>query len=133
MSGEDQGRQPSAGPDSADSGETPKRVEVIDLDLDQQGETTPARTKSATVAPKLVPYDPNPHRDKMRGRLAMTLVSTLTGTIAGALTIVAFAPTRIEAVSELLGAILGPLVALVGAATGYYFGAREQPPIPPPE
>jgi hypothetical protein len=72
-------------------------------------------------------------REGLRGRLAMGLVMTFAGTIILSFGMVAYNPGRLDAVTAILDAVLGPLVALVGAATGYYFGSREaDPPRPGP-
>ncbi len=77
-------------------------------------------------APKVVTYDPSKDRESMRGTIALSLIGIFAATIAGAFALVWIHPDRSKELHELLGLILGPLVALVGAATGYYFGSQAK-------
>ena len=123
----DDGRVDQQGADPADSGssalplEAPRAGELVDLD--KQPPPSVEKPAAQEVGPKLVPYDPAPYRDRMRGYLAGTLVGILGFTIILSLGAAAFWPDRSQAILDVLNVILGPLVALVGAATGYYFGA----------
>jgi cell shape-determining protein MreD len=63
-------------------------------------------------------------REWMRGILAILLVLALVGVLAAAAVIWAFHIDRIDDVQKFLSASLAPLVALVGAVTGFYFGEK---------
>jgi hypothetical protein len=95
---------------------------VASVDLDQ------GKPPSEVQPPETKPYDPEPHRDRMRGVLALVLLGTLAGTVVFSFVVILWKPDRSKDVHDLLGIVFSPLVALVGAATGYYFGSRDQGP-----
>lgn len=64
-------------------------------------------------------------RENMRGFLAAALFFLLAGTITASFFVEAFRPARHTELIEWLHIVLSPLVALVGAATGFYFGAHS--------
>lgn len=84
------------------------------------------------------PYDPGLDRETIRGTIALALVSTLVGVIAvvalaGLVTIFACHVKdacdadivefkTIRTVAEL---VMTPLIGLVGAVTGFYFGEKS--------
>ena len=75
------------------------------------------------------PYDPAPEREKKRGIIALVLVSALCGIIVLAflyMFIFPAASTDIEALKSLLEIIFAPIVGLVGAVTGFYFGEKSR-------
>jgi hypothetical protein len=91
------------------------------------------------------PYDPLPARENIRGQIAQWLIWTLVGVVA-AVVITAILTTigclkasscaqealglpSLRAVVEL---ILTPLVGLVGAVTGFYFGEKSASAKPEP-
>jgi hypothetical protein len=107
-------------------------------DLNQLG--TPAGDPATPSTSKFVekPYDPAPDRENVRGTIALALVSTLVGVIgvvvlAGLLIETACyskdacTPETIElkTISKMLELILTPLIGLVGAVTGFYFGEKS--------
>ena len=69
-------------------------------------------------------YDPRPLEDKARRRIAYLLIALLAVQVNALTTIVVFDVITIDDVKE-FGVILGPLVALVSAATGFYFATRR--------
>lgn len=71
------------------------------------------------------PYDPDPERERMRGWIAIGLLALLSFVVISSLITVAarWAPT--EDVVRVLGLLFAPLVGLVGAATGFYYGSRQ--------
>jgi hypothetical protein len=81
---------------------------------------------SASPSPafETIKYDPAPQRESVRGRIALFLIILMAATILGSFAILWFHPDRDKELHELLSLIFGPLVALVGAATGYYFGSQ---------
>ncbi|MDQ2835332.1 MAG: hypothetical protein M3Y50_16635 [Acidobacteriota bacterium] len=77
-----------------------------------------------SAAYETVPYDPRPQQENVRGIIALFLVGLLAATIAAAFVMLWLHPDRSRELHDLLALTFGPLVALVGAATGYYFGSR---------
>lgn len=72
------------------------------------------------------PYDPLKAREDMRARIAIYLVLLLCFVVAAAFVTVWVAGDLTEDIKDLLTLVLGPIAALVGSATGYYFGGRER-------
>lgn len=70
------------------------------------------------------PYEIARAGEWMRGILAILLVVALIGAVVAAAVIWAFHIDRIDDVQKFLSASLTPLVALVGAVTGFYFGEK---------
>ncbi|CAI8897757.1 hypothetical protein [Pseudomonas sp. IT-P176] len=88
-------------------------------------------TESTTEVPGLTdittrPYDSRPHDDHARRLLAYSLVLLLALVTLGAMTLFVIPGTDQEALKNLLNQILGPLVALVSAATGFYFATKRE-------
>ena len=104
--------------DSVDlSGETPSVVE-------QESIPTPPST-----AP--VPYDPEPDREVIRGKIALRLLWMLAGVLLLAFISIWLSKwlgMDIETLRTVLTIIFGPLVTLVSAATGFYYGSRSSSP-----
>ena len=69
-------------------------------------------------------YDPRPLEDKARRRIAYLLIALLALQVTGLLTMVLFGVITVGDVKE-FGVIVGPLVALVSAATGFYFATKR--------
>lgn len=74
-------------------------------------------------------YDPRPQEDAARRRIAYILLVLLGIVVVWALVAITFyLPTsdeaKIEYVTDVLQIILGPIIALVSAATGFYFGSK---------
>ncbi len=93
------------------------------LDLEAGG-GEPGRAGGRPLS--LPPLETIPYTDRVRGRIAERLIWLLTGVV-----VLAFASLwRIEPapgageLKELLTVLFGPLVALVAAAVGYYFGGK---------
>lgn len=109
-------------------------------DLTMLGATTSA---SGAILPPPVsqfidkPYDPTPDRENIRGTIALWLIWTLVGVI----TIVVLTgivtmhgchlpnscspeTNELKAVRVVIELVLTPLVGLVGAVTGFYFGEK---------
>ena len=75
--------------------------------------------------PKTVKYDPAKARETMRGRIAMWLIYLLCGMNFISLLIIWIHPDRSKELHEFLTLTFGPVIALVGSATGFYFGSRD--------
>jgi hypothetical protein len=91
----------------------------------------PGEVESAAGLSRLEqkPYDPAPERERKRGLIALVLVAALCGIIVLALTFVFVMPvttTNIEALRSVLEIIFAPVVGLVGAVTGFYFGEKSR-------
>jgi len=71
-------------------------------------------------------YDPAQHREWVRGFLAGALLFILFFVVVAAFATIWFGKGANGALSDLMKLIFAPLVALVGAATGFYYGTRER-------
>ena len=69
-------------------------------------------------------YDPRPLEDKARRRIAYLLIALLALMIVALLAGVVFGVIPVSEI-EAFAVILGPVVALVSAATGFYYGTRR--------
>jgi hypothetical protein len=84
---------------------------------------------SAELSPaptyRTIPYNADKARENVRGLIALWLIVLLASTIALSFFLVWRHPDRDKELHELLGLIFSPLIALVGTATGYYFGSQS--------
>lgn len=69
-------------------------------------------------------YDPAADREKKRGRIALTLVYLLCAVVLASFSYAFYRPADIDALKALLEIVFAPVVGLVGAATGFYFGEK---------
>jgi len=74
-----------------------------------------------------IPYDPEPQRELIRGKIALWLLCMLAGVLLLAF-ISMWLKMDTEALRTVLTIIFGPLVTLVSAATGFYYGSRSSAP-----
>lgn len=83
-------------------------------------------TKPEVKSPELnnEPYDPRPHEDNARRWIAYFLIGLLSITVVGILLLLGCGKVSIDQISE-FGVILSPLIALVSAATGFYYGTKS--------
>jgi hypothetical protein len=93
-------------------------VEALDLTAELGGRTEP-------VAPPAVSVRVAERREGMRGILAGALVAILAATTLLGFASVGFDWASPEEARELLAVLLTPIVGLVGAATGFYFGGNS--------
>lgn len=70
------------------------------------------------------PYDPKPYEDKARRIIAYALIALLFVLIFGILGLVACKVILLTDIKE-FAVILGPVVTLVSAATGFYYGTKN--------
>ncbi len=75
--------------------------------------------------PAAIPYNPEKIRENYRGIIAMILISLMAALIAASFTLFWLHPDRSKDLEHFFSLIFGPVVALVGAATGYYFGSQS--------
>jgi hypothetical protein len=70
-------------------------------------------------------FDPRPGQEVARSRIAYLLIGTLVATIAASFIGLWFnwmTSAELDAVMKL---VFGPLVGLVGAVTGFYYGGKS--------
>lgn len=88
----------------------------------RDGETLPAPVAHATV--DSTPYDPTRAREHMRGAIAILLLSILAAVILFAFIGLWTMRITIDDTRVVLEILFAPLVGLVGAVTGFYYGSR---------
>ena len=101
---------PSSGRESSLAGEP----------VDLSAEIPPAARRQIPTAP----YNPEPERERMRGWIALSLLAMLAVVLLLAF-ISMWAGMKAEVLQTVLTIIFGPLVTLVSAATGFYYGTRS--------
>jgi uncharacterized protein YacL len=92
----------------------PPREEVLDL----TGEPVPMK---GVAAPEQVVIDQV--RENTRGRIAFWILGIIAGVIVGAFATIAWNWTTQAMLKDLLTEILTPLIGLLGAVIGFYFGS----------
>jgi hypothetical protein len=92
-------------------------------ELDLTGEQ--ASEGDAALEPSTVPYNSEQDRERVRGLVALLLIGLLAFAVVGSFIGLATKMIEMKDLKELLTIVLGPLIALVGAATGFYFGERK--------
>ena len=87
-------------------------------------------TSTVTSASK-EPYDPRRAEDAARRYIAYALIGITAGIIVGAFILAAWALSpnasiadNLDTILALLNVVFGPVIALLGSATGFYFGAN---------
>ena len=73
----------------------------------------------------LGPYNRHKHEDHARKLIALILLSMLFTLVVGILALVLMDKIAVAEIKE-FAVVLGPVVALVSAATGFYFGTKSQ-------
>ncbi len=114
---------PPATPDlSGVAGVAAAREETLDATISDPNVSAPNLT-----GPSSRPYDPDEFRDQARKRITYWLLALLTTLFIGAFTSLFCLDTKptFDHLKSLLEVLLGPLVTLVSAATGFYFGAQS--------
>ena len=69
-------------------------------------------------------YNPRPQEDSARRRIAYILLGLLAIVLIWALVSITLLPDSEERIVKVLEIVLGPIIALVSAATGFYFGSK---------
>lgn len=98
---------------------------------DEIGETLDATVAEGQAAPAFETpeekrYDPVQYQDATRSYIAYWLLLLLTLLVIGGFSLpFIIKPITFENIKSILELILGPIVALVSAATGFYFGAQQ--------
>ena len=94
--------------------EEPQREDWTDEPTGPEGESPPT----------VEPYDPSQVRERLRGALAGGLLALLAFIIIGSFISLWFDWANSDEIDRILTMVLAPVIALVGAATGFYYGGR---------
>jgi O-antigen/teichoic acid export membrane protein len=94
------------------------------LDLTQDP-AEPKIVSSGLATVREQPYDPSKDREKIRGMIALILTICLIAIVLFTL-IMILTGVDIEKTKDTLELILSPVVGLVGAVTGFYFGEKQK-------
>jgi len=70
------------------------------------------------------PYDPRPDEDAARRHIAYTLISLLIAVCLATFSTLWWTAVPVESLLKVVQMLLGPLIALVSAATGFYYGTK---------
>jgi len=71
-------------------------------------------------------YDPRPHEDQARRNIAYWLIGLLTLICLATFMTLWFTRIPVEDVMKIVQILLGPVIALVSAATGFYYGTKSK-------
>ena len=69
-------------------------------------------------------YDPRPHEDVARRKIAYFLIGLLWLTVIGIFVQLSLGVIAVADIKE-FSVVLGPIVTLVSAATGFYYGTKS--------
>ncbi len=100
--------------------------------LDLESSTAVPAQSSDTLPSSITaqPYDQERARDKARENIAYALIAILAGSILATLVLCAWlvgpydADGNADRLVRVLNIVFGPIITLVGSATGFYFGAQ---------
>ena len=106
------GNLPPSGRESSRAGEP----------VDLSAEIPPAAHRQ--TIPTGAPFNPEPQRERIRGWIALSLLGMLAVVLLLAF-ISMWVGMKAEVLQTVLTIIFGPLVTLVSAATGFYYGSRS--------
>jgi len=110
----------------APSGETSPTPPPIQPDVDQLDWTEEVSSEAIAKRPEAGPfYDPRPKEDEARRRIAYTLIALLWTLVVGILLMIALKSITVADI-EAFAVLLGPVVTLVSAATGFYYGTKAK-------
>lgn len=101
------------------SQETPNLLDLTSNTASDQGTADSAYTLKEEA------YDPQPLVDSARRRIAYILLSMLGFILLWSLSIITIWPNLTNDVISLLQIVLSPIIALVSAATGFYYGSKN--------
>lgn len=97
---------------------------IDDEDLDLTAESSSAAAGEQAFDEK--PYDGRPQEDTARRYIAYALVALLAFVVAWALLSVTFCwCCKSDDVVKILQIVLTPIITLVSAATGFYYGSKS--------
>lgn len=92
----------------------------LDLTADQNNETSDAKLGLEIGKP----YDPRPHEDNARRNIAYLLIGLLAFIVIAIFVLLCHGKIAVEDIKD-FGIILTPIIALVSAATGFYYGTKS--------
>jgi hypothetical protein len=95
-------------------------VQPFSIDL----EATPVSGHPFAPPPPFPPLETVPYSDRIRGKIAERLIWMLAAVILLAFATYWRANPDPAMLQEFLAVLFGPLIALVSAAVGYYFGGK---------
>jgi hypothetical protein len=72
------------------------------------------------------PYDPRPQEDQARRNIAYCLIGLLFLLCLGTFATVWWTVIPVEDTLKVVQILLGPVIALVSAATGFYYGTKSK-------
>jgi hypothetical protein len=101
--------------------------ETVDLASTQP----PPTIEPSRVVPEGERFDPEPQRELVREKIALGLLGMLAVVLLFAFISIWLSKwlgMEIEMLRTVLTIIFGPLVTLVSAATGFYYGSRSSSP-----
>ncbi len=96
--------------------------ESVTDNLDYSGED--AKTGQIPEPHAGANYDPRPQEDDARRRIAYLLIGLLCFTVIGIFVLLGFGAIAVGDLKE-FGVVLSPIIALVSAATGFYYGTKS--------
>ncbi len=100
---------------------------MTDGDPPRSLDLTPEQSPAALALPETPKYDPSADREKLRGKIALSLIWILGFIVASMIIFSFFHPSNAtDAEKSLLDELLAPVVGLVGAVTGFYFGEKSR-------
>jgi hypothetical protein len=116
-------------PGDAKQDPEPRASASRDLDLSNESITTGLDYSHESITDKVEApqagneYDPRPYEDAARRWIAYSLIALLSVTVFGIFLLLAFDKLKVGEIKE-FAVLLGPLVTLVSAATGFYYGTK---------
>lgn len=72
------------------------------------------------------PYDPDKDREQIRGYIALGLLALFMLIVFGSFLSLIFHWIPLNDLKEILTIIFGPLIALLSAVTGFYYGEQSK-------
>ena len=75
--------------------------------------------------PKHPPFDPEPGRERLRGRIAAALIVLLFLVILLAFAVLLLSPRPMADLKDFLIVIVPPITSLVSAVVGFYYGSTR--------
>ncbi len=103
---------------SPDRSDISKEPVALDITKD------PVATPYPPPPPTAEPYDPEPLREQLRGWIAVGLLILLALVVAAALAAL-FLRIDSNSIKDVISLILSPIVGLVSAVTGFYYGSTK--------
>lgn len=91
-------------------------------ELDWSNQPQESHTKSPEIGED---YDPRPQEDQARRHIAFLLIGLLWLIVGCIFVLIAFGTVIATDIKEFTS-VLGPIVTLVSAATGFYYGTKSK-------